>query len=109
MINILAASLAFISTIIGAFGAILLKKGSGKKPIINSRIFFGLSLYAFSTIIYLIALKREKLSVLYPIISFVYVWISIFSVKMLKEKMNFLKLTGIALIILGVVFIGFGS
>jgi len=46
---------------------------------------------------------------LYPILSIGYVWISLFSIIFLEEKMNMDKWLGILLIIFGVVFIGFGS
>ena len=109
MISLLAISLVIISTLIGASGAVLLKKGSKRIHLTSLYLIFGLFLYALSTVFYISALKLEQLSVLYPILSIGYVWISLFSIIFLEEKMNMDKWLGILLIIFGVVFIGFGS
>ena len=109
MISLLAILLVLISTLIGASGAVLLKKGSKRISITNFYLIFGLFLYALSTVFYIAALKIEQLSVLYPILSVGYIWISLFSIKFLNEEMNFNKVIGILLIILGVIFIGVGS
>lgn len=109
MISLLAVFLILISTLIGASGAIFLKKGSSRISIKNPKLILGLFLYALSTVFYITALKFEQLSVLYPILSVGYVWISLFSIRFLKEKMNSLKWAGILFIILGVIFIGLGN
>ncbi len=109
MINLIAVIMMLMATIIGAFGAVFLKKGSKRILSFNFHLLFGVFLYALSVLIYLIALKKEKLSVLYPIVSVGYVWISFFSKWFLGEKMNKWKWLGIFLIIFGVVLIGFGS
>ncbi|OYT41624.1 hypothetical protein B6U80_01050 [Candidatus Pacearchaeota archaeon ex4484_26] len=100
-----------LATIIGAFGAIYLKKASSfflfnLKFILNKNFLFGMSFYIISTIIYLFALKFGELSILFPTISTSYIWISILSQKMLREKMNFLKWAGIIGIIIGTIFLG---
>lgn len=109
MINLSAAIMMLIATIIGAFGAVCLKKGCKRILSFNFHLILGIFLYAMSALIYLIALKKEKLSVLYPIVSIGYVWISLFSTWFLGEKMNKFKWMGILLIVLGVILIGFGS
>lgn len=109
MLNVLI--LVIISTLIGAFGSILLKKGSKEfnlnpfKQIKNWKIILGLSLYVVSSIIYIVALKFEKLSIVYPLVSLQYVWISILAQRFLNEKMNKLKWIGITLIMLGITMI----
>ncbi len=62
-------------------------------------------LYGVSAVIYVWALKYGRLSLLYPITSLSYVWVSLLSVKFLKENMNNYKWIGISLIILGVILI----
>ncbi|MBI5002554.1 EamA family transporter [Candidatus Woesearchaeota archaeon] len=110
-----AIGLVLIATFIGAFGALFLKYGAekmtrkSKLSFLNTRLLFGTFLYGFSSIFFLIALKNGELSVLYPITSLSYVWISLLSIKMLGEKMNFFKWLGITAILLGVSLIGFGS
>ena len=110
-----AIGLVISATLIGAFGPILLKKASAKKfsnmkeLINNYNLFGGISLYGLGTLFFIPALKGGDLSVLYPFVALSYVWVSLLSVKFLSEKMNRLKWLGIALIILGVTFIGIGS
>jgi uncharacterized membrane protein len=54
-------------------------------------------------------LKGGDLSILYPLVSIGYVLTCLYSVRLLKEKMNVLKWAGIFLIMLGVAFIGVGA
>jgi len=110
-----AIGLVLIATFIGAFGALFLKYGAekmtrkSKLSFLNTRLLFGIMLYVLSSVFFLIALKNGELSVLYPITSLSYVWISLLSIKLLGEKMNFFKWLGISAILLGVSLIGFGS
>lgn len=110
-----AVGLVIFATLIGAFGPILLKKASARKLskigslATNYHLFGGVALYAISTIMFIPALKGGELSVLYPFVALVYIWVSLLSVKFLGENMNKFKWIGIALIIIGVSFIGLGS
>ena len=110
-----AIALVSFATLIGAFGPILLKKASAKKLsrisslATNYHLFGGVALYAVGTILFIPALKGGDLSVLYPFVALTYIWVSLLSVKFLGEKMNRFKWLGIALIIIGVSFIGIGS
>lgn len=107
--------LVVMATLVGAFGPILLKKASAKSLsnisslMTNYHLFGGVVLYAFGIIFFIPALKAGDLSVLYPFVALSYIWVSLLSVKFLGEKMNKFKWIGIALIILGVSFIGLGS
>ncbi len=110
-----AIGMVILATLIGAFGPILLKKASAKKLSkisslsTNYHLFGGVALYAIGTILFIPALKGGELSVLYPFVALVYIWVSLLSVKFLGEKMNKFKWIGISLIIIGVTFIGLGS
>lgn len=110
-----AIGLVILATLIGAFGPILLKKASAKRLsklsslMTNYPLFGGVTLYGIGTVLFIPALKGGDLSVLYPFVALAYVWVSFLSVKFLGEKMNRLKWVGIALIIVGVSFIGLGS
>jgi len=107
-----AVILTVIVTVIGAFGALLLKLGSKKlsfypiKLIKNYKLIFGFFLYGISTTLFIIALKGGELSVLFPLISLGYIWVSLISTKFLGERMNIFKWVGIALIVLGVSLVG---
>jgi len=110
-----AIGLVILATLAGAFGPILLKRATSKNfsslksLLANYHLFGGVLLYAVGTLLFVPALKGGDLSVLYPFVSLSYIWVSLLSVKYLGEKMNKFKWAGIALIILGVTFIGFGN
>jgi len=104
-------ALTVISTILGAFGSLNLKRGSVKfninlmHQLKNYKMILGTALYILSAVIFIFALKFGDLSVLYPISSITYIWVSLLSVKFLKEKMNTFKWAGMALLILGVLLV----
>lgn len=108
-----AVLLVILANLIGSFGPIYLKKASASfklnlTDLLNNRnLFAGLCFYGVGTILFVGALKGGELSVLYPLVATVYIWVSLLSIKMLGEKMNAYKWLGILIIILGVSFIGF--
>lgn len=110
-----AIGVVIFGTLIGAFGPIFLKKASTKRLskirylATNYHLFGGIALYAIGTVLFIPALRGGELSVLYPFVALSYIWVSLLSVRFLGEKMNKLKWLGIALIIIGVSLIGFGS
>ena len=110
-----AVGLVLLGTIVGAFGPILLKRGSNAFGLSiyallrNYNVLFGIFLYGISSLIFIPALRGGDLSVLYPFVSVNYIWVSLLSVKFLNEKMNSLKWFGILLIIVGVSVIGLAS
>lgn len=94
-------------TISGGYGSLYLKKGSEKFTLNikkwkdNLELVFGVFLYGVSTIFYLFALQYGELSVVYPLTSLSYIFISVLSIYYLNENMNKNKWMGIILIILG--------
>ena len=111
MFNIYVILALVASTILGAFGQISFKKGANKfkltfKGIFHNRMFIiGVVLYGVATVIFLGVLKFAELSYAYPLVSMSYIWVTLFSNKILNEKINKWKLIGIALLILGIVLI----
>jgi uncharacterized membrane protein len=107
-----AIGLALITQLIGSFGPIYLKKASGTSNIYllakNKHFWLGVFFYLTGISLFTIALSGGDLSVLYPLVATSYVWVSVLSITMLKEKMNKHKWTGITLIILGVIIIASG-
>jgi uncharacterized membrane protein len=91
----------------GGYGSLFLKKGSVnftfniKEWKNNISVIFGMLLYLSSSVFYLSALKYGELSVVYPLTSLGYVYISFLSINYLDEKMNMKKWAGITLIIIG--------
>jgi len=112
---LLACIVVLIGSFLGALGSLYLKKGANKfsfdlfKLITNYEIIFGIIIYAISAIMFIIALKDNPLSIIYPLVSTSYIWVSILSIKFLGERMNTMKWIGIFYIILGVISIGIGS
>lgn len=113
MVSVVAVILVLFSTFIGAIGVLILKKGTNKYSffeLLRTRyLWWGVVLFVVASLLYVGALWREELSVIYPLASLAYVWTTLFSVKYLGEKMNSFKWLGLLGIILGVVLIGLGS
>lgn len=74
----------------------------------NMPLWFGLALYGISTGLLILALRDGELSLLYPVISLTYVWVTILSVLAFHENLNLYKGLGIGVICLGVTLLGKG-
>ena len=114
--SLLSIALVVASTVIGAAAQILLRFGadnlnsSGLRGILtNWPLLGGYACLGFMTILVVLALRGGQLSVLYPIIALTYVWVTILSPMFFKDDINAPKIIGLALIIVGVSFIGAGS
>ncbi|MCP5120713.1 MAG: hypothetical protein GY953_58715 [bacterium] len=106
-------ALVFGCTVLGAAAQILMKTGANvlgsTNPIdilTNPPLFGGYCLYGLSTVLLVLALRDGELSILYPVISLTYVWVTVLSVWFFSETINVFKLTGIAVIVLGVAVLG---
>jgi uncharacterized membrane protein len=110
-----AVGLTLLSTIVGAFSPVILKRASGRvsldfmKLVKDYRLIGGLILGGVSVIIFVPALKGGELSLLYPMTSLTYVWVSLLSVRFLNERMNYLKWFGVVCIMAGVFLLSLGS
>lgn len=105
-----------ICTIVSSFGQILFKIGASNSKFdfglfTNYALIAGLFIYALCGVVMVIALKNGELSVLYPIMSLNFVWVSILSTILLPipETMNVMKWTGVFIIVIGVSSIGFST
>jgi drug/metabolite transporter (DMT)-like permease len=99
-----------ISTLLGAYGSLYLKKGSKEVTknlfsFINKNLIIGISLYLISTVAYIYLLGTYELSILYPLTSLTYIWVMILSKIYLNEKINNTKIISIILIIMGIIII----
>jgi small multidrug resistance pump len=110
--EIWAMALVVSGTIVGSFAPLLLKVGMLNKKVtiknllLNPRVISGIILYFISSLFFVFALKGGELSVLYPFVSFGYIWVTINSKIFLKEKINKYKILGITFIVIGIVIIG---
>ena len=103
-----------LSAFIGSIGQIEFKRGSEdlrfdiQALLTNYHLLAGLFLYALSTLIYIYALSKGRLSIVYPIIAISYIWTTLFAWTFLKELVNLTNWAGITLILLGVTFVSRG-
>lgn len=119
--EIVVAGIVAAFTLVAAFGALFFKRGSSKftlspnpfKLVIgslkNTNLIIGIFLYAAPTPVYLWALKNAPLSLIYPVNSLTYIWVSLLSVKFLGERMNRYRWLGVASIIIGVSLLAYST
>jgi drug/metabolite transporter (DMT)-like permease len=108
MLLVLAASL------VGSFGAVFLKLGSAKLAngfwhILNPQLAAGVALYLGSSYFFVLGIRHGELSVLYPMVSLGYIFTLVWSRLFFKETFTPQKFVGLALILVGVFFVGLGS
>jgi len=110
-----AIIVVLIGSLYGAIGPIFWKQGAKKfsltleGTILNKNLVIGGLIWGTSFIPLIIAFKGGDINVLAPLMSTGYIWVILFSIRFLKEKMNRFKWLGILFIALGVSLIGFGS
>ncbi len=106
----------FCCTLLGAAAQIFLKLGANQLThpglvamMTNLSLLGGLSLYGVSTVLLVLALKDGELSLLYPVIALTYVWVTLLSLLIFHDRVNPVKLVGIAIIVIGVGVLGRGG
>lgn len=112
--------LVFCCTLLGAGAQVLFKLGAntlnGKTlaqvlanplPIILNPLLLGAySLYGINTAMLTLALRKGQLSILYPVISLTYVWVTLLSMMIFNEHMNLMKAIGLTIVVAGVAVLG---
>ena len=106
--------LVFAASVVGSFGAVFLKMGSAKVSgsiwsFANPQLAFGVALYLGSSVFYALGIRGGQLSVLYPLVSLGYIWTILWARLFFRESFTTQKFLGLALILLGVTFVGMGS
>lgn len=103
-------------TVFGATAQMLIKTGAaqlkGAGPVamlMNPYVFAGYSLYGLFTVTLTLALRDGELSILYPVISLTYVWVTILSAILFHEAITITKVLGISVIVAGVAVLGMGG
>jgi uncharacterized membrane protein len=103
--------LTALSAFIGSIGQLEFKRGADnlqfdiKLLLTNYHLILGLAVYGVSTILYIYALNKEQLSLIYPIAATSYIWTTIFSKILLKESIGITSVVGLFFILLGVTLI----
>lgn len=75
----------------------------------NLPLIAGFSFHACNALLLILALREGELSILWPVYSLSYVWVALLSVYFFGEHLNPWKGAGIALIIVGVSWLGRAS
>jgi multidrug transporter EmrE-like cation transporter len=108
--------LVFLCTLFGCGAQYLIKLSTSSLSsvslsaiLMNFPLWLGLSLYGISTGLLILALRDGELSILYPVISLTYVWVTAMSILVFHESANPLKLAGVAVICTGVALMGSGQ
>jgi multidrug transporter EmrE-like cation transporter len=110
-----AVLLVCFCTLLGAAAQILMKIGMTNfklEPlalVTNFPLIAGYALYGLFTLLLVIALREGELSLLYPIISLGYVWVTGLSYFFFHDQLNTPKSIGIASIMIGVAVLGQGG
>ncbi len=68
----------------------------------NKKVFLGIAIYLASLVIYLYALSKAPLSVVYPIFASSFIFVALFSSKFLGEPLKAKRIVGIALVFIGI-------
>ena len=103
--------LTALSAFIGSIGQLEFKRGADnlqfdiKLLLINYHLIIAVAVYCVSTVLYVYALNKENLSILYPIVATSYIWTLLFSKIFLKEPVGLTSWAGVFLILLGVTLI----
>lgn len=105
----------FAGSLVGSFGAVLLKAGAGRlepnirKLLTNWRLAAGAATYLLSFALFVQGLRHGELSVLYPLVALGYLWTVLWSRLFFAEPLTRAKFAGVALILTGIAILGLGN
>jgi drug/metabolite transporter (DMT)-like permease len=103
--------ITLIAALITSFSQLLFKKGIKKRIgslndmlhlAKNWRVVVGVLGYFAGLAVYLLALSRAPLSIVYPVFASTFVFVAIISFVLLKEKASALRVAGVLVIFLGI-------
>ena len=103
--------LTALAAFIGSIGQLEFKRGADnlqfdiKLLLTNYHLILAIAVYCVSTVLYVYALNKEQLSILYPIVATSYIWTLLFSKIFLKEPVGLTSWAGVFFILLGVTLI----
>lgn len=103
--------LTALAAFMGSIGQLEFKRGADtlqfdiKLLLTNYHLIIAVAIYAMSTVVYVYALSKGQLSILYPIIATSYIWTLMFSKIFLKEPVGLTSWAGVFFILFGVTLI----
>lgn len=107
--------LVLIASFIGSFGAVMLKSGAQRLSrgwqsiLFNYHLAAGIALFVLSSAFYMLGVRNGELTILYPMVSLGYIWTLFWSRIFFGEPLTRSKFAGLALILVGIVFLGLGN
>jgi drug/metabolite transporter (DMT)-like permease len=114
VVLLVAISLGVVAQLVLKYG--LKQLGPRPKPVAvlksivtSGYVLSGFGLYFLSSLLYLQALSRLDLSYAYPMIALSYVGVALGAYWVFGEKLNALRIAGLAVIILGVLMVALSS
>jgi len=112
--NALDLLLAVVTTLLGAGGALAMKRGAARfrltlrGTVLNAWLVAGGTLYLGGAATYAVLLTRLPMSVAYPLTSLQYVWIALSSRWLFRERVDAWRWAGIVLIMGGTTLLSIG-
>ena len=111
------SSMAWVlgASFVGSFGALFLKIGAGKlqrnvvSVLTNWRLLLGIAFYLFSSVLFVLGVRKGELSILYPMISLGSVWTLFWSRLVLGEPLTRSKFVAPGMILCGIALLGLGT
>ncbi|MDO8510536.1 MAG: EamA family transporter [Nanoarchaeota archaeon] len=108
-----AVILVLISTVLVSFAQVTFKMAWSDSEnlfsFINVMLLSGFALYAVGAFLFMIVLRKKKVSYLFPFMTLSYVWVIFLSAFLFGETITLFKLLGVALIFTGVFLIYAGG
>jgi drug/metabolite transporter (DMT)-like permease len=110
--------LTLVAAMFTSFSQLLFKRGLHKrlnsvmeilKTLLNKNIIIGLCGYAISFTLYLIALQKSQLSVVFPIFASSFIFVTIISAVVLKERVGAYRVAGVVLIFIGIAIVALSA
>ena len=106
--------ITLVASLLASFSQILFKTSLSErivsirgmlKLLKDRRMLLGLLGYASSLAVYLYALSKSQLSIVYPTFASTFIFVALLSSLLLKERMGRTRAMGIAVIFLGIVLV----
>ena len=107
--------LVLVATLIGSFGSVFLKAGSGRLRVslgsllLNWRLAAGVILFLASSIFFVIGIRRGELTILYPMVSLGYIFTMAWAKLFFGEPLTRNKFIGLGVIVFGIVILSLGN
>lgn len=103
-----------VSTFVSSIASFSLKKaspaeGSKLRILVSPFFYLGGVLYVFGALGNIVLLQMIPYAIVLPLGSLTYIWTMLLSNRILKEKITVRKITGMCVIIIGVVLVALGK